>query len=138
MAKKKVFLVFTDGAPVGAFGTEASKISRTDAAKVLGAGDAIVYVMVIGAGGNKGPDSATRQAFLELDQMAAATGGKAILVEGFAELEREINKLAVEVSQQYFLEFNRAAEKDGKTHQIVVGVRRKDVFIKHKRTYVAD
>jgi VWFA-related protein len=137
-AKKKVFLVFTDGAPDGPIGGESSRIPRSEAGKVLGAGDALVYIMVIGAGGLQGPNTATRQAFLELNQVAAATGGKAILVEGFAELEDEIHKLAGEVSQQYFLEFNRAAEKDGKPHQIVVGVRRKDVVIKHRRTYIAD
>jgi VWFA-related protein len=140
-AKKKVFLVMTDGAPRATVGTEGSKTSRAQAAKILGASDAIVYILVVAddvSVGGRGPSAEMRQAHAELDQVAAATGGRAVLVEGFSELEREINKLAVEVSQQYFLEFNRAAEKDGKPHQIVVGVRRKDVVIKHRRTYIAD
>jgi Ca-activated chloride channel homolog len=134
-AKKQVMLVITDGADYN------SKTNRARLAELAQASDVLLYVFIVdeeeGIGQGRGGDSNLRQAAGELSQITTATGGKSLYLQGFQQLEDAIDNLSREVTQQYFLEYQRG-DKDGKYHDIVVGVRRKDVVVRHRRGYVAD
>jgi Ca-activated chloride channel family protein len=131
--KKQVMLVITDGQDYN------STIPRAQVADAARASDVLLYVLVVDSEqGARGANANLRQATGELDAVAQATGGRAYYLQGFQELEDTIGRLGQEFTQQYFMEFERPREADGKYHQILVGVKRANVVVRHRRGYVAD
>lgn len=145
--KKQVLLLITDGQDYG------SSVNRKDVALAAARSDVIVYALVVdddegfsgvsvgrsglreGSGG--GSDANLRQAALELSEVTDATGGRTQYVQGFAELEAAIGELGREFTQQYELAYARPPA-DRQIRQIAVAVKRPDLAVRHRRTYLAD
>lgn len=136
-AQKQIVLVITDG------GEGRSAVSPTDLAKLAWQSEVLIYALVVDgeeARWTRGPTSSTsvRRGALELNQITAPTGGQTYYVEGFQQLEDRIRRLGDEFTQQYFLEYARDGKADGRLHDIAVHVRRPDLLVRHRRSYLAD
>ena len=132
--KKQVMLVITDG------GDTHSTVKREDVALAARASDVIIYALVVDNEesflGRTG-DFTVRQAALELAQVTDATGGRTHYVQGFQQMEAAIEQLGKEFTQQYELAYERGPA-DGRFHEIIVGVKRPDVSVRHRRAYLAN
>ena len=137
--KKQIIVVITDGDDTN------STVNRSKLADMARASEVIIYALVVGneEGVRSGQANAVtstrlRQSTEELRQITDATGGRALFLRGFGELEKALNEFASDFTTQYEIGFQRGAEADGKFHPVRVGVRRKDVVVRHRLGYVAD
>ncbi len=137
--KKQVILLVTDG------GDTSSTTNRAQLAQLAAASDVLIYAIVVDgeegvrSSGFQGQAGARlRQSAAELREITNATGGETVYVQGFQQFEKIMDKLGEDFTQQYFVEYERAGEKDGKEHVVQVGVARKDVLVRNRTTYKAD
>ena len=137
--KKQIMVVITDGDDTN------STVNRAKLAELARASEVIIYALVVGSeeGVGSGRQTATsgtrlRQSTEELSQITDATGGRALFLRGFTELEKALNEFASDFTTQYEIGFQRSAEADGKYHPVRVGVRKKEVTVRHRLGYVAD
>jgi VWFA-related protein len=65
------------------------------------------------------------------------TGGRTEIVRGFADLGNATQRLADELSQQYYIGYNNGGKKDGKWHAIKVEVRNRHYTVRARKGYVA-
>jgi Ca-activated chloride channel homolog len=65
------------------------------------------------------------------------TGGRTEIVRGFADLGNATQRLADELSQQYYIGYNNGGRKDGKWHAIKVEVRNHHYTVRARKGYVA-
>jgi Ca-activated chloride channel homolog len=130
--KKQVMLVLTDGEDTS------SKTPRAMVAEKARATDVVIYALVLDQEEGLGNRANTtlRQAAQELAQVTDATGGRTHYVQGFQQFEDKMAELGKEFTQQYEIGYIRPTS-DGKFHEVVVGVARKDVTVRHRRTYLA-
>lgn len=131
--KKQVMLVVTDGADV------TSTVTATEVARAARTSDVIIYALVVDdeEGLRSRGDANTRRMAGELSQITDATGGRSLYVQGFGELEAAIAQLGKEFTQQYELAYARPPA-DGRLHDITVTVKRPDISVVHRRTYLAN
>lgn len=132
--KKQVMLIVTDG------GDTHSTVNRQELAMLARASGVILYGLVVdtegGFGARAGGDYKVRQSAAELAQMTEITGGRTEYVQGFAELENAIEQMGQEFTQQYELAYPRRPD-DGRFHEIIVGVKRTDIIVRHRIAYLA-
>jgi Ca-activated chloride channel family protein len=65
------------------------------------------------------------------------TGGRTEIVRGFGDLGGATQRLADELSQQYYIGYNNGGKKDGKWHAIKVDVRNRHYTVRARKGYVA-
>jgi len=65
------------------------------------------------------------------------TGGRTEIVRGFSDLGNATQRLADELSQQYYIGYNNGGKKDGKWHAIKVDVRNHRYTVRARKGYVA-
>jgi VWFA-related protein len=65
------------------------------------------------------------------------TGGRTEIVRGFGDLGNATQRLADELSQQYYIGYNNGGKKDGKWHTIKVDVRNHHYTVRARKGYVA-
>jgi Ca-activated chloride channel family protein len=65
------------------------------------------------------------------------TGGRTEIVRGFGDLGAATQRLADELSQQYYIGYNNGGKKDGKWHAIKVDVRNRHYTVRARKGYVA-
>ena len=65
------------------------------------------------------------------------TGGRTEIVRGFGDLGAATQRLADELSQQYYIGYNNGGKKDGKWHAIKVDVRNRHFTVRARKGYVA-
>lgn len=65
------------------------------------------------------------------------TGGRTEIVRGFGDLGNATQRLADELSQQYYIGYNNGGKKDGKWHTIRVDVRNRHYTVRARKGYVA-
>ena len=65
------------------------------------------------------------------------TGGRTEIVRGFADLGNATQRLADELSQQYYIGYNNGGKKDGKWHTIKVDIRNRHYTVRARKGYVA-
>lgn len=65
------------------------------------------------------------------------TGGRTEIVRGFGDLGNATQRLADELSQQYYIGYNNGGKKDGKWHTIKVDVRNRHYTVRARKGYVA-
>jgi Ca-activated chloride channel family protein len=65
------------------------------------------------------------------------TGGRTEIVRGFGDLGAATQRLADELSQQYYIGYNNGGKKDGKWHAIKVDVRNRRYTVRARKGYVA-
>ncbi len=65
------------------------------------------------------------------------TGGRTEIVRGFGDLGNATQRLADELSQQYYIGYNNGGKKDGKWHTIKVDVRNRHYTVRSRKGYVA-
>ncbi|PYR65973.1 MAG: hypothetical protein DMF87_14725 [Acidobacteria bacterium] len=65
------------------------------------------------------------------------TGGRTEIVRGFGDLSNATQRLADELSQQYYIGYNNGGKKDGKWHAIKVDVRNRRYTVRARKGYVA-
>ena len=65
------------------------------------------------------------------------TGGRTEIVRGFGDLGNATQRLADELSQQYYIGYNNGGKKDGKWHAIRVDVRDRHLTVRARKGYVA-
>jgi VWFA-related protein len=65
------------------------------------------------------------------------TGGRTEIVRGFGDLGNATQRLADELSQQYYIGYNNGGKKDGKWHTIKVDVRSRHYTVRARKGYVA-
>jgi len=65
------------------------------------------------------------------------TGGRTEIVRGFADLGNATQRLADELSQQYYIGYNNGGKKDGKWHAIKVDIRNRHYTVRARKGYVA-
>lgn len=136
--KKQVLVIVTDGDPQGG---DMSTVSSEAVALAARASDVIVYALVLDAeeagAGNRGVGNNTvRQTALEWARITDASGGRTQYTQGYQQIEEAIDQLGKEFTQQYEISYQRPPA-DNRQHQIVVGVKRQDVQIRHRRVYLA-
>lgn len=130
--KKQVMLVISDG------NDNWSKTPRATVAKAARDSAVAVYALVVGDDSSRTFGERTvSQAAGKLSEITAPTGGLTRDVHGFHQLEDAILAIGKEFTQQYEIGFARS-QADGQYHEIVVGVRRQNVTIRHRRGYLAD
>ena len=104
------------------------------------ASDVIIYALVVDNEEGFGPGGksnfSVRQSALELAQVTDATGGRTNYVQGFAQMEDAIEQMGKEFTKQYELAYQRGPA-DGRFHDINVTVKRPDLTVRHRRTYLA-
>lgn len=136
--KKQVLVIITDGDPQGG---DRSTVTTEAVAQAARASDAIVYAIVLdqdeaGAGNRSVGNNRVRQAAAEWSRISDATGGRTHYTQGFQQVEDAVEGMGKEFAQQYEVSYQRGVA-DSRYHQIVVGVKRKDVTIRHRRGYLA-
>jgi Ca-activated chloride channel family protein len=99
---RKAVLVFTDGEDQG------SRVTLADVEETLDSGDLILYMVAQGQGVRRDP---LRQVMTKL---AEPTGGRAILSNSHAALQRAFTGLIEEMSHQYVLGYQPADSDDDK------------------------
>jgi Ca-activated chloride channel family protein len=72
-----------------------------------------------------------------LRQITDDTGGRTEIVRGFGELEGATQRLADELSKQYYLGYASPGKKDGRWHAIRVEVRDRRLAVRARRGYIA-
>ena len=65
------------------------------------------------------------------------TGGRTEIVRGFGDLAGATQRLADELSQQYYIGYNNGGKKDGKWHSIKVEIRNRHYTVRARKGYVA-
>ena len=65
------------------------------------------------------------------------TGGRTEIVRGFGDLGNATQRLADELSQQYYIGYNNGGKKDGKWHAIKVEIRNRHYTVRARKGYVA-
>jgi Ca-activated chloride channel family protein len=65
------------------------------------------------------------------------TGGRTEIVRGFGDLSNATQRLADELSQQYYIGYNNGGKKDGKWHTIKVDIRSRHYTVRARKGYVA-
>ena len=65
------------------------------------------------------------------------TGGRTEIVRGFADLGNATQRLADELSQQYYIGYSNGGKRDGKWHSIKVEVRNRHYTVRARKGYVA-
>jgi len=65
------------------------------------------------------------------------TGGRTEIVRGFGDLGAATQRLADELSMQYYIGYNNGGKKDGKWHAIKVDVRNRHLTVRARKGYVA-
>ena len=65
------------------------------------------------------------------------TGGRTEIVRGFGDLGNATQRLADELSQQYYIGYNNGGKKDGKWHTIRVDIRNRHYTVRARKGYVA-
>ena len=130
--KKQVILLITDGQD------SHSTIKNQDVAMLARASDVVIYALVVDEdeGMYTRSNDNLRQAAGELSAVTDAPGGRTQYVQGFAGLEKAIDEMGKEFTQQYELAYSRETA-DGKFHEIAVAVKRPDVSVRHRRVYFA-
>jgi hypothetical protein len=130
--KKQVMLVVTDGQD------NKSTTPRARVAEAARASGVTVYALVVGGERERLPDERPFSVVTrELSEITDPTGGSTWDVHGFRHLEEAILAIGAEFTQQYEIEF-ASDPADGKYHRIVVGVRRPNVMMRHRRGYLAN
>jgi VWFA-related protein len=131
--KKQVILVITDGEDTS------SKTPREKVAAAARASDVIIYALVLDGEEALGQraNPRLRQAAGELSAVTDPTGGRTVYAQGYQQFEDAMAQLGKEFTQHYELGFVRGSA-DGQAHQLVVGVARENVTVRHRRVYVAD
>jgi Ca-activated chloride channel family protein len=72
-----------------------------------------------------------------LRQITDDTGGRTEIVRSFGDLDGGTERIADELSKQYYLGYPSATEKDGRWHDIRVEVRDRRLQVRARRGYVA-
>jgi VWFA-related protein len=130
--KKKVMLVVTDG------NDNKSKIPRARVAEAARASGVTVYALIVGGELKRLEDERPVSVVArELSEITDPTGGLTRDVYGFWQLEDAIMAIGADFTQQYEIGFV-SDHADGKYHKIVVGVRRPNVTMRHRRGYLAN
>src|ERR1041384_7113471 len=83
------------------------------------------------AGGNEHVNESALRAITD------DTGGRTEIVRGFGDLGNATQRLADELSQQYYIGYNNGGKKDGKWHAIRVDVRNRHYTVRARKGYVA-
>ena len=133
--KKQVMVILTDGEDTS------SKYQVGQVAALAQKSEAVLYALVVAADqrvGSRGDLATVRRAASELQRITDASGGRTIVVEGFSTLEDAFGNVGKDFTAQYQIAFERGVESDGKYHNVRVGVRRKEVAVRHRLGYVAD
>ena len=65
------------------------------------------------------------------------TGGRTEIVRGFADLDSATERIADELSKQYYLGYNSAGKKDGRWHAIKVELKDRRLRVRARKGYVA-
>lgn len=138
MHKKQVLVIVTDGDPPGRRRQHGNVDGRSYRRACLGC-----HRLCAGArpGGCRRRQQHRRQqpgasVGLEWARITDATSGRTHYTQGYQQTEEAIDQLGKEFTQQSEIAYARGAADD-RYHQIVVGVRRKDVTIRHRRGYLA-
>jgi VWFA-related protein len=72
-----------------------------------------------------------------LREITDDTGGRTEIVRGFGDLDAATERIADELSKQYYLGYANVSEKDGRWHAIRVDVRDRNLTVRARRGYVA-
>jgi Ca-activated chloride channel family protein len=133
--RKRVLLVFTDGLPDNASrAVEFKNLKRM----VRDSGALIYFVAVVEPGL---PASLSYQATSELDELAANSGGRAFFPETVVELNEIVDRMAVELSQQYMISFVPAdVAKKGELNKLKVKVKpppnfKNSIYVRYREGY---
>ena len=133
--KKQVLVILTDGEDTS------SKYQVGQVAALAQRSEVVLYALVVAGDervGGRSDLATVRRAASELQRITDASGGRTMVIEGFSQLEDGFTNVGKDFTAQYQIAFERGAESDGKYHNVRVGVRRKDVAVRHRLGYVAD
>lgn len=93
-----------------------------------------------GGGGTNGGWMRTIDERVNADALRAITddtGGRTEIVRGFGDLDGATERIADELSKQYYLGYAAPGEKDGKYHSIRVELKDKRLHVRARKGYVA-
>jgi VWFA-related protein len=65
------------------------------------------------------------------------TGGRTEIVHGFGDLNAATERIADELSKQYYIGYTSAGQKDGRWHAIRVELKDRRLQVRARRGYVA-
>ena len=95
------------------------------------------FPQIIGGGRNFPRNSNERVNADALRQITDDTGGRTEIVRGFGDLGAATERIADELSKQYYLGYASTGDKDGRWHTIRVDVRDRRLNVRARKGYVA-
>jgi len=125
--KRRVVVVFTDGEDTSSSSTEGH------VASMAGDRDAIVYALAMWAKADgRGGGRPNRR----IEELATQTGGGFYELHETDDMNSTFTSIAEELHNQYVLGF-QPAKLDGKEHKLEVRVKRDDLKVRARKSYVA-
>jgi len=89
-------------------------------------------------GGPSGPQSQDEHVNADaLRRITDETGGRTEIVHGFKDLDQATERIADELSKQYYLGYSSTRPRDGRWHSIRVDVKDRKMIVRARRGYVA-
>ena len=89
-------------------------------------------------GGPSGPQSMDEHVNADaLRRITDDTGGRTEIVHGFKDLDQATERIADELSKQYYLGYSSTRPKDGRWHSIRVDMKDRKMTVRARRGYVA-
>jgi Ca-activated chloride channel family protein len=89
-------------------------------------------------GGPSGPQSMDEHVNADaLRRITDDTGGRTEIVHGFKDLDQATERIADELSKQYYLGYSSTRPRDGRWHSIRLDVRDRKMTVRARRGYVA-
>jgi Ca-activated chloride channel family protein len=133
--RKRVLLVFTDGLPDNA----SRAVEFKHLKRMVRDSGALIYFVAMVEPGVSAPLS--YQATSELSDLAANSGGRAFFPETVAELNEIVDRIAIELSQQYMITFVPAdVAKKGELNKLKVKVKsppnfKNSIYVRYREGY---
>jgi Ca-activated chloride channel family protein len=116
--RKRVLLIFTDAQPDNA----SRQVEFKHLKRIVRGMDALIYAVAMIERGS--PTSLDYQGQAQLEDVAANSGGRAFFPDSVAELNEIVERIAIELSQQYMISFVPVdAAKNGELNKLKVKVK---------------
>lgn len=133
--RKRVLLILTDGGPDNA----SRDVEFKNLRRMARDSGALIYAIAMIQRGSPATFDAMGQA--ELDELAANSGGRAFFPNTIAELYEIVDRVAIELNQQYMISFVPAdAAKRGELNKLRVKVKappniKTSLYVRHREGY---